>query len=83
MAQDLKGKKTRLDDGADIYQQRREVSERQKWKELDGAGKLAYFRDYYLMKLIGALAAVLLLYPDIRMPNGRNGLLSVRMARKT
>ncbi len=61
MAQDLKGKKTRLDDGADIYQQRREVSERQKWKELDGAGKLAYFRDYYLMKLIGALAAVLLL----------------------
>lgn len=59
MAQDLKGKKTRLGDDADIYKKREELSEKQKWKELDRAGKITYFRDYYLMKLIVGVAGVI------------------------
>lgn len=45
-------KETRLQEDAYIYKRREEPDEKQKWKDLDGAGKLQYFKDYYLKKLI-------------------------------
>lgn len=43
-------KETRLQEDAYIYKRREEPDEKQKWKDLDGAGKLQYFKDYYLKK---------------------------------
>lgn len=43
---------TRLDDGAEIYQKREVISEKQKFNQLDRKGKLRYFKDYYLIKLL-------------------------------
>lgn len=51
-------KETRLQEDAYIYSKREETDEKQKWKNLDRAGKFQYFKDYYLKKLIiGGLAA--------------------------
>lgn len=53
-------KQTRLDDSAEIYKRRGQVSEREKIKELDFAGKVEYFKNYYLAKLIVILLVVAL-----------------------
>ena len=53
--------KTKLEDDALLYQKREEKKDREKFKELDGKGKLQFFRDYYLVKvLIVVIAAALL-----------------------
>lgn len=45
-------KKTTLSENASIYQRREDVTERQKWDQMDKSEKWQYFKDYYLMKLI-------------------------------
>ena len=44
--------KTKLEDDALLYQKREEKKDREKFKELDGKGKLQFFRDYYLVKAV-------------------------------
>lgn len=45
-------KKTTLSENASIYQKRDEITEREKWNQMDQSDKWQYFKDYYLMKLI-------------------------------
>lgn len=47
--------KTQLDDNAEIYKRRDPKSERQKLKEMDFSEKVAYFKIYYLKKLLATL----------------------------
>lgn len=47
--------KTRLDDNAEIYKRREQKSERQKLSELNFSGKVEYFKNYYLKKLLAFL----------------------------
>ncbi len=52
MAINLNGKKTSLDEKASIYEKRQEnLTEKEKWKNMDGKQKRAYFSTYYLPKL--------------------------------
>ena len=53
-------KKTRLDDSADIYKQRVEKSEKEKLKEMDFKGKLAYLWEYYRIHALIIIAVVAL-----------------------
>ena len=53
--------KTKLDDDALLYQKRDEKKDREKFKELDGKGKLQFFRDYYLLKVVIVVIAAVLL----------------------
>lgn len=55
-------KTTVLDDDASIYAKREEEASLKKtWKELDRKGKWTFFKDYYLLKIVLALAACSLL----------------------
>ncbi len=47
--------KTRLDDNAEIYKRREPKTEKEKLSELDFSGKIEYFRNYYLKKLLATL----------------------------
>lgn len=47
--------KTLLDDNAEIYKHRAPQSEREKLREMDFSEKLAYFKIYYLKKLLATL----------------------------
>lgn len=59
MAINLHGKKTSLDNGASIYEKRQEnISEKEKWKNMDGRQKRSYFSTYYLPKLLIGLAVL-------------------------
>ncbi|MDD5935833.1 MAG: hypothetical protein PUC65_09775 [Clostridiales bacterium] len=49
---------TRLDDNAEIYKPREYKTEREKWKELDFRGKVEYFNNYYLAKLIATFVII-------------------------
>lgn len=51
-------KVTRLDDNAEIYKRRELKSEREKLSEMDFAGKVEYFKNYYLAKLLAGLVIV-------------------------
>lgn len=59
---DLTNKKTALDDSADIYQEREEKTQRERWKEMKTfRQKWDYFKEYYLVKTIACMVAVALL----------------------
>lgn len=62
--QDLEGKKTTLNDDAEIYKSGAERSDnksaRQHWKELSAKGKWQYFMTYYFWKLALGLAVLIL-----------------------
>lgn len=65
--QDLEGKKTALDDDAEIYKIHGERAEDRSagehWKNLDAKGKWQYFRNYYFWKtFVGILILALLGY---------------------
>ncbi len=51
-------KVTRLDDNAEIYKRREAKSEREKLSELSFSGKVEYFKNYYLSKLLAGIAIV-------------------------
>lgn len=51
-------KESRLSQDAEIFQKREPKTEKQKFRELDGKGKVLYFKDYYLLKLIAGIAIV-------------------------
>lgn len=63
--QNLEGKKTALDDNAEIYKTYADradsMSAREHWKALDRKGKWQYFLSYYLWKVLAVLAVLLLL----------------------
>lgn len=63
--QNLDGKKTQLDDDAEIYKVGAERSDNksagQHWKELDTKGKWQYFANYYLVYVVAILAGVFFL----------------------
>ncbi len=63
--QNLEGKKTALDDNAEIYKAYADradsLTAKQHWKSLDRKGKWEYFCSYYLWKTLLALAIVALL----------------------
>ncbi len=63
--QNLDGKKTQLDDDAEIYKIGTERSDNksagQHWKELDTKGKWQYFANYYLVYVVAILAGVFFL----------------------
>lgn len=64
-------KETRLQEDAYIYDKRKNKAEKQKWKELSGAERWQYFKDYYLIKILamlGALAFGLWLFSNILSP---------------
>lgn len=48
----LKNKKTVLNDEAAIYHHSENVSEKEKWKNMNGKKRWEYFKEYYLMKLV-------------------------------
>jgi hypothetical protein len=59
MAINLNGKKTSLEEEADIYQKRSDKeSEREKIKKMNGKEKRSYFAAYYLPKLLIILAVL-------------------------
>ena len=59
----MASKETILDETASIYNRERNKSEKQKWEEMSGAERLAYFKEYYLKYVIlGALGIALLIY---------------------
>ena len=57
----LKNKKTVLGDNAALYNQRGDISEKEKWETMNKKERLRYFADYYLLKIIVAVAVVGLL----------------------
>ena len=63
--QDLEGKKTVLDDTAEIYKsgsaRAESHSSKEHWKSLDRKGKWQYFRNYYLLKTVLAVLACALI----------------------
>ena len=59
---DLTNKKTALDDSADIYQEREEKTQRERWKEMKTfRQKWDYFKEYYLVKMIAIVVGLALL----------------------
>ena len=50
----LKNKKTALGDSAELYSQRGDISEKEKWETMNKKERLQYFADYYLAKIIVA-----------------------------
>lgn len=63
MAQDLHGRKTRLEDDAEIYTAREQKSGRETFRSLHGTAKREYFFDYYFPRLAAfALAAALVIF---------------------
>lgn len=57
-AMNEKSKNTALDDNASIYEKRQDVPVKKTWSELDKQGKWEFFKDYYLMKIIVGVIAV-------------------------
>ena len=59
---DLTNKKTALDDAADLYQQREEKTQRERWKEMKTfRQKWDYFKEYYIVKTVAIVVAIALL----------------------
>ena len=59
---DLTNKKTALDDSADIYQEREEKTQLERWKEMKTfRQKWDYFKEYYLVKTIAIVVGMMLL----------------------
>jgi hypothetical protein len=58
MMNEYKLKDSTLDDNASIYAPREEKTEKQKLKEMNFKEKVAYLRDYYLLKTIVCLAVL-------------------------
>ncbi|MGF7146086.1 hypothetical protein HNQ56_004535 [Anaerotaenia torta] len=54
-------KETRLADDAVIYQQRQELTEKQKLKDMSNQEKLAYLWEYYRIHALAAIAAIALI----------------------
>ena len=54
----LKNKKTVLGDDAALYSHKENVSEKEKWTSMKGKKRWQYFVDYYLWKIVAAVAAV-------------------------
>ena len=52
----LKNKKTALGDGAALYNQRGDASEKEKWETMTTKERLRYFADYYLVRIIVIIA---------------------------
>ena len=64
MAQDIKDKETVLDDNASIYEKRDEETQSglfYHWKQLDGQGKINYFKQYMMIPLVIIVAIIALL----------------------
>ena len=63
-------KKTRLDDSAEIYNHRDDLSEKEKWSSMTLKEKIGYFRTYYLTKLLVGIVvlacAASLIYTMVR-----------------
>lgn len=57
---DINNRKTALDDDSILYQKRDADSNKQDIKDLNQKGKLQYFADYYLMKVVIVLVSVIL-----------------------
>lgn len=51
-------KETRLQEDAYIYHRKKEMNEKQKWREMNRSEKLQYFKDYYLIKTAAGIAAI-------------------------
>ena len=52
-------KESVLSEGAEIYRHEgADSTEREKWENMDFRQKLAYFKDYYLLKMVAAIVAV-------------------------
>lgn len=79
---DIKNKKTTLSDEAALYNHREDISEKEKWSSMSGKERWEYFKNYYLMKVLGltvaAVAVVSLLF-TILSPKEET-LLSVAIA---
>lgn len=59
MAINLKGKKTSLNEEASIYQKRtEELSQKERWQQMNAKQKRSYFATYYLPPLLIILAVV-------------------------
>ena len=59
----MASKETVLDDSASIYSRNREKTEKQKWEEMSGAERVAYFKEYYLkFVILGILGVALVIY---------------------
>lgn len=52
-------KNTTLDDSASIYQHRQEKTEKQKFSEMSFKEKIIYFNDYYKVKTIALIVAII------------------------
>lgn len=51
-------KQTRLDDSAEIYKRRESQTEREKMREMTGSQKVAYFKEYYLKKILVSIVVI-------------------------
>lgn len=58
MIKETRLKESVLDDSADIYKKREKLSEKEKFKSMNGKQKLEYFNNYYRNKLIAIVAIV-------------------------
>lgn len=68
MAQDLHGRKTRLEDSSDFYDRKEQKSEKETFRSLHGEAKRVYFFDYIFPKLaVGIIAAAALAFLIFRM----------------
>lgn len=50
-----------LNEDASLYQAQEEKSEKQKWSELNKQQRIRYFKDYYLLKCLAAIAIAIFL----------------------
>ncbi len=77
MAQNLHGRKTRLEDDADIYTVSEQKSERENLRSLHGAARRTYFLDYIFPKLticVIAAALAVFLIVHLTLPRQTYGL---------
>lgn len=56
---EVKHKKTTLGDEAALYHHREDISEKEKWNNMTGKERWNYFKNYYLLKVLGILVTVI------------------------
>lgn len=60
MIDGIENLKSKLDDDSSLYAKADTRTTKQKWKDLDAAGKWQFFRDYVLLKLLACVAGLAL-----------------------
>lgn len=76
MAQDLRGRKTRLSDDSDFYKPEEQKTEGETFRSLRGSAKRPYFFDYILPRFLifaAIIAAVIFLALHFLMPHKTHG----------